>query len=177
MITGRSRFNIYLLFLFAAFLACGCGSTKKDKNEPLSTLRIHIEVTGAPTDFSINVPIYRAKPVMITVDKEPFLTELNVASAKVLDVMGGFAVQIEFDHSGNLLLEEYTAANPGRHIAIFSLFGKKKEESRWLGAPIIARRISNGVLIFTPDASREESERIATGLNNYHKKSQAKSKW
>lgn len=177
MITGRSRFNIYLLFLFAGLLACGCGSTKKKKDEPLSTLRIHIEMTASPMDFSISVPVYRAKPVMITVDKEPFLTELNIASAKVVDVMGGFALQVEFNHSGAMLLEQYTASNPGRHIAIFSLFGKKKEESRWLGAPIIGRRISNGVLTFTPDASREESERIVLGLNNYSKKSQAKSKW
>jgi preprotein translocase subunit SecD len=177
MITGRSRFNIYLLLLFVAFLACGCGSTKKDKDKPLSTLRIHIEVTAAPMDFSISIPVYREKPVMITVDKEPFLTELNAASAKVVDVMGGFALQIEFDHSGSMLLEQYTAANPGRHIAIYSLFGKKKEEGRWLAAPIIARRISNGVLIFTPDASRGESERIAIGLNNYHQKNQEKNKW
>jgi len=176
MITGRSRFNTYLLFLFAALLACGCSSTKK-KDEPLSTLRIHMETTAAPMDFSINVPVYRAKPVPITVDKEPFLTELNVASAKVADVMGGFALQIEFNHSGAMLLEQYTTANPGRHIAIYSMFGKTKEDSRWLGAPIITRHISNGVLAFTPDASREESERIALGLNNYAKKSLEKSKW
>jgi preprotein translocase subunit SecD len=105
------------------------------------------------------------------------LTELNVSSAKVVEVMGGFALQIEFNHSGNMLLEQYTAANPGRHLAVFSLFGKKKEESRWLGAPIIAHRISNGILIFTPDASRDEAERIAAGLNNYAKKSLEKSKW
>jgi hypothetical protein len=177
MITGRSRFNIYLLFAFAALLACGCSSTEKKKDTPLSTLRVHIEVIPSPMDFSINVPVYRAKPVMITVDKEPFLTELNVSSAKVVEVMGGFALQIEFNHSGNMLLEQYTAANPGRHLAVFSLFGKKKEESRWLGAPIIAHRISNGILIFTPDASRDEAERIAAGLNNYAKKSLEKSKW
>jgi len=177
MITGRSRFNIYLLFLCVAFLACGCGSTKNKKDEPLSTLRIHMEVTAVAMDFSIKVPIYRAKPVTLTVDKDPFLSELNVASAKVVEVMGGFALQIEFNHSGSMLLEQYTTANPGRHIAIFSLFGKQKDDSRWLAAPVISRRISNGVLGFTPDASREETERIALGLNNYAKKSQEKSKW
>jgi len=178
MITGRSRFNIYLLFLFVAFLACGCGSTKSKKDEPLSTLRIHMEVAMVVLDFGIKVPIYRANPILIPVDKQPFLTELNVESAKVVnDAVGGFALQIEFNHSGALLLEQYTTANPGRHMAIFSLFGKEKTDSRWLGAPIISRHISNGILIFTPDATREEAERIALGLNNYHKQSEAKSKW
>jgi hypothetical protein len=45
-------------------------------------------------------------------------------------------------------------------------------ESRWLAAPVIPRRISNGVLTFTPDASREEADLIAIGLNNVAKKVQ-----
>ena len=35
-----------------------------------------------------------------------------------------------------------------------------------MAAPRIARRISNGVISFTPDATRDEAEQIAIGLNN-----------
>ena len=181
MIIGRCRFNVYLLIVCAALLACGCASKKtkeeKEKEKQLSTLRLHMEVTASTEQFSVTVPIFRQRPVMITVDKDPFLTEANVEEAKVVDVLGGFALQIQFDHEGAMLLENYTTANPGRRIAIFSLFGKTKDESRWLGAPMISRRITNGLLIFTPDATREESERIALGLNNVHKKLLKENKW
>jgi hypothetical protein len=34
------------------------------------------------------------------------------------------------------------------------------------------KRISDGVLVFTPDASREEADRIVLGLNNVAKEAQ-----
>jgi len=176
MIIGRNRFNIYLLLAFTAALTFGCRSTKKEE-VPLSTVRIHQEVTASPMDFSVSVPVYRAQPVTVTVDKDPFLTEANVASAKVVDVLGGFNLQLEFDHRGALLLEQYTASNPGRRLGIFSMFGDTKVESRWLAAPVISRRIGNGVLSFAPDASRAEAERVALGLNNVAKRNKEKSKW
>ena len=55
-------------------------------------------------------------------------------------------------------------------IAIFSQFGEEMKDYRWLAAPVINRRISDGVLVFTPDATREEAEEIALGLNNVAKK-------
>jgi preprotein translocase subunit SecD len=190
MITGRYRFNVYLLIACAALLAFGCQTEKKkevkqEKKEEkpkekkqLSNLRIHMEVSEMPGDFSTRVPIYRKDTsITVNVDKDPFLTEVNVTSAKVMDVIGGFALRIEFDHEGALLLENYTTANPGRRIAIFSVFGKGPEEHRWLGAPLIAKRITDGVLVFTPDASREEAERIAKGLNNVHEELEKKNKW
>ena len=38
-------------------------------------------------------------------------------------------------------------------------------EGRWLAAPLIRQRISDGTLSFSPDASREEMERLVFGLN------------
>jgi len=164
MVIRAARFNIYLCFLATGVLVTGCLTARHEKQ--LATLRIHLEVTATAMDFSASVPVFREQPVMINVDREPFLTEADVASAKVVEDRGGFALQIEFDHSGTMLLEEYTTANTGRRMAVFAQFGKTKEESRWLAAPLIARRITNGRLIFTPDATREEAERIALGLNN-----------
>ena len=45
-------------------------------------------------------------------------------------------------------------------------------ETRWLAAPLITKRISDGVFIFTPDASKEETERIVNGLKNVIKQLQ-----
>lgn len=178
MITGRNRFNIYLLSVTVLALAAGCQTRGEQKEKGLATLRVHLEVIPQSMDFSTSVPIYREKPVMVTVDKSPFLTEANVAEAKVMDVPGGFDLQIKFDRRGTWLFEEYTTTNPGKHFVIFSAFGdKKKKEARWLGAPIINGRVSNGVLTFTPDATREEAELIARGLNIVAKKHLAESKW
>lgn len=175
MITGQHRFNIYLLVLAATFL-CGCKTMGNKQDKQLSTLRVHLEVTPEPMDFSTTVKVFRAKPLEVTVDKSPFLTEANVSGAKVVEMHGGFALQIQFNQEGTWLLEEYTTTNPGRHLAIFSEFGWKKLKSRWLAAPMIRKRISDGVLTFTPDATREEAEEIALGLNNVAKKNK-KSQW
>lgn len=174
MISGRKRFNIYLL-LALALAACGCQTNKEDKE--LSTIRVHLQTVPEIMDFSKTVPIFRAHPVMVTIDTSPFLTEANVAKAEVVDVLGGFELRIEFDRQGTWILENYSASNPGKHYAVFSQFGKTSAESRWLAAPIFSRRISNGVLTFTPDATRAEAERIAIGLNNVAKKNREESKW
>jgi len=41
---------------------------------------------------------------------------------------------------------------------------------RWLAAPLINRRMADGMITFTPDASREETEKFVEGLNNSAKK-------
>ena len=167
------RFNTYLLVTLAAaaVAVCGCQSTggKMPKNL-LSTLRLHVEASLDGNKASESVPVYREKPVWVNVEKLPFVTEANVASASVIDGVGGYSLSIQFDHDGIVLLEECTAANRGRKLAIFSQFGKEIKDYRWLAAPMINRRISDGVLVFTPDATREEAEEIALGLNNVSKK-------
>ena len=180
MFMHRQFFKIYLTLSIAALLAGGCSSTpqekeKKEKEKAVSTLRIHIEVP--PSDFSIAVMVNREPPVSLTIDKEPFLTEANVVEARIVEVMGGFDLQIQFDHRGTLLLEEYTTSNPRRRLAIFGQFGNKPGEGRWLAGPEILRRITSGTLTFTPDASRAEVERIVLGLNNVAKQAKEKNKW
>ncbi len=166
------RFNLYLLVALGAAMVCGC-QTSSDEVRPkkvLSTLRLHLEASRDGTKSSEVVPIYREKPVMVNVEIMPFLTEADVAKAEVIDVVGGFALRIHLKGEGAGLLEEYTTANHGRRIAVFTQFGDKIKNSRWLAAPIITSGISDGIFTFTPDASREESEEIALGLNNVAKK-------
>lgn len=182
MIMVRNYLKLYWLLSCAAILVAGCVSSpeqkaKKEKEEAVSTLRIHLEVSRSQSDFSIRVPVNREPVVMVTVDKEPFLTEADVTEARLVEVAGGFDLQIQFDHHGSLLLEQYTTSNPGRRCAVFCQFGTKAGESRWLAAPAVSRRITSGAMTFTPDASRAEVERIALGLNNVAEKNKERSKW
>lgn len=121
------------------------------------------------SDRTEPVPIYRENPIYVNVEKEPFLNEGSIAKASVVDVMGGFSIFIQFDRRGTWLLEQYTTANRGRRIALMSQFG----QVRWLAAPKIPKPITDGTLVFTPDATREEADRIVRGLNNVAKKMQS----
>ncbi len=158
----RGPFNIYLIAL-VILPSLGCQSTgdQKQKRE-LSTLRLHLEIDQVGANRNMPVMIPRENPVTFNVDRFEFINEANVAHADLVDGGDGFSIQVQFDRKGSWLLENYTAANIGRHILIFSQFS----EPRWLAAPIIHRRVSDGVLGFTPDATRQEAERIVRGLNN-----------
>jgi len=159
------RFNLYLAVAALSLGLGGCQTGDSGKKKEISTLRLHLEVNPDGTGYSHAVPVFRENPVMVNVEKSPFLTEANVAEATVLHVMGGYVIQLQFDRRGQWLLDQYSTANKGRRVAIFSQFGQPARE-RWLAAPVMAQRITNGTLVFTPDATREEAESLVRGLNN-----------
>jgi len=173
MKSHSNRFNIYLLAALAVVSVCGCKSAGKHKKQ-LSAFHMHMEVNADASNRSQAVPIYRAQPFLLTIDKAPFLTEGNVAEAKVIDVVGGFDISIKFDRQGTWLLNSFSTANRGRHFAIFVQWtakpGDKIGPGRWLAAPQITKPLTEGMLVFTPDASREECDQIVLGLNNVAKK-------
>jgi preprotein translocase subunit SecD len=167
MIVRPMRFNIYLLCLPLLAFGVSCSSPAHKREKQLAVIRFHVEVNPDTLELSETVPIYRAKPVMVNVDRGPFLREDNVSEAKVIvDQLGGFALLVQFNQRGTRLLEQFTATHPGKRFAIYAEFGEKTAEHRWLGAPVISHRISDGVFTFTPDATRDEAEQIAIGLRN-----------
>lgn len=173
-----TRFKLCLALAMAAAMLAGCQTAASKPKGLIATLRLHLQVNSDRSDRSTQVPIDRSAPIMLNVDKAPFLTEENVANASVVDQVGVFALRIEFDSSGTKTLEQYSTAYRGRCCAIFSQFGEKDQsQARWLAAPVFTRTISDGVLIFTPDASREEAERIARGLVNLSRQIQKKTGW
>lgn len=136
-------------------------------------VRLHLESVRDASGRSQQVPIYRANPVMLEIDKTAFLTEESVREAAVIDVVGGFAIEIKFKRQGVLILDQISGANKGRRIAVFGALGikdGKPEQARWLAAPKITRPIADGVLVFTPDATREEADQFVLGLRNAAKK-------
>jgi hypothetical protein len=174
------QFNAYFLLVLAAAGLFGC-STGSPSKKQLSSLRVYVESNSDDPNSTDAATIGRSIPVVIHVEKEPFLTEAHVKEAKVIDNEGGFVLQVKFGRQGSQLLEQYTTANRGRHFAVFSRFieppGHKLNDGRWLAAPKIIKPLPDGLFTFTPDASREEAIEIARGLTDIGKKLDPQPKW
>lgn len=178
-------FNIYFCAL-AAVLAGGCGlhgfggmSGKKE----YTLLRVYLEArngakTGAETVEVLGKPMY--------VESEPFLTEADVQTAKLVDYPDGtYAVQVNFNDHGKIVLDMTTSSSRGLNMLIYSFFPPKgweqpKDQGDFTREKVVAGKarvsswsaarikggINSGALIFTPDASHAEAERMVLGLNN-----------
>jgi hypothetical protein len=176
-----SWFNLY--FIGALAVAAGSGCQTQSHHKEMCVLRVHVEAhQETDTNRCTVVQISRDHPVDLQIDSNALLTESDVKEAKVVEDPGGFAIRLQFNRKGSWLLEEYTGGNRGRHFAIFSQFVKPGDrqlhtEGRWLAAPRITRNIADGVLVFSPDASREEADEIVQGLNNEAKKLAQDSIW
>jgi hypothetical protein len=163
-------FNVYFALAAAVALLCGCQTDNQDKKT--GALNVHIETNPGPEGTSQDVSVLRSDPVAVTIAPDPILTEANIIAAKVIESPGGFAIEVQFDETGAAALEQFTAANPGLHLVIYGQWGEKLANGRWLAAPLITHSLSDGVLAFTPDASRDEADELVLGLNNVAKKIQ-----
>jgi preprotein translocase subunit SecD len=157
------RFNIILTMLL--LLTVGCKSTEeKKKAKEASFLRFHIESNIDGTRHNSQVTIYRAAPMILGVEVNAALDEgfMDKVELVTVDEFGNYAIKVSFNEQGAKRLDYLTSSYKGRRLAIQARW----TETRWLAAPLITQRITNGNFIFTPDASREEAERIVAGLNN-----------
>ena len=159
--------NLFLLLLLAVGSACK-STEEKERAKRAASVRLHLETNPDGTPYNGPVPVYRSNPVIVNVQQNFLLDEGFLKRADIVDVdeHGGWAIRLVFDDRGARRLEHITTANKGRRMAVFA----KWDESRWLAAPVITRNITDGVFVFTPDASREEAELIVQGVNNMIKK-------
>jgi preprotein translocase subunit SecD len=167
MMIKPARFNIYLCAALALALVCGCTEFHKSKKDrEVATIQLHLEQDPDGISDVEAASIYRSAPIVISVQTEHFLDSRSLDEAALLDEPGGlFSIRLKFNWEGTAILDTITSSNPGRRIAIFADF----KEKRWLASPMIQKRISNGVLVFTPDATRDEAEHIVRGLNDVAK--------
>jgi hypothetical protein len=154
-------FNLYLLL---AVLLCGCAGHKN--KEFLGILRVHIESRGNLPDAVKTVKVLRSEPVEVTINPESILSENNMLAITLVNTPGGFAIKVKFDETGGWTLEQYSAANPGRHFVIFGQWDKNPDDGRWLAAPMITHHIADGTLVFTPDCSREEAQKLVKSVSH-----------
>ncbi|HEX5220098.1 MAG TPA: hypothetical protein VFZ59_11070 [Verrucomicrobiae bacterium] len=168
MVSRSLRFNLYLLLFVALASLTGCQSPEAKRNRQLATARVYLEVGVARPNQTQQVTVLRAAPMVLQVEKNPFLNEIHVAAAQIVDTPGGFVLTIRLNQKGAWLLEQYTASHHDRRMVIRCQWGVAPNvQDRFVAAPLITKRISDGTLTFTPDATREETEEIVIGLNNY----------
>jgi len=139
-----------------------------EENKVQTTLLVHAEATD-DTSFTRKVRVFQDESVTMKVHDLPLVSDGELVDAQVVDAMGGFAIMLKFNASAKRMLDYHTSMNIGRHLAIFVLFGEKPTTSRWIAAPIISSRISDGMLIFTPDCTRLEADKIVAGLQQEKK--------
>jgi hypothetical protein len=180
----RERFNIYLMALLAACLFCGCRSAEGRRKHALTVINLCAEVNRSLANPGQEIALPRRSPVRMFVQSTPFLGSANLISAEVReDPAGGVELLLEFDRQGKWLLEQASIANRGRHYAIYAQWGEPPKwelnTGRWIAAPLFVGRIQDGKVCFTPDATREEVEQIALGVNNVGKATHASviSRW
>lgn len=173
-------FNSYLWIVALSVVAgAGCETTNpksSDSKKQATLFRIYVEGSEKTPDRSQRISIDpsarrrpeepRETPLDVTIDRAPILDEANIVSASVVDTVGGYSIQVVYDAHGKIVLENVTGSRRGGRLIMFAQW----TEARWLAAPMIARPIVDGVVTFTPDASRGECERIVLGINNIAKK-------
>src|SRR4051795_1563256 len=97
------RFNIYFLLALTLIAGPSCRSTKpteSTKNKPLrqlTRLSIYLETRADASNRHQVASIFREHPIPITVEKSPFLNEHYIAEASIVETVGGFTIQLQFD--------------------------------------------------------------------------------
>ncbi len=165
------RINMILAAVACACLL-GCNTPKtsppnqKEAEPPkqATLMQFHIEANPDPTGRTMVAPIFRARPFNLTVQREPVLDEGFMEKVELVDTdeVGGYAIKVTFDKLGARRLDALSVEHRSQRLAVHAEW----TETRWLGAPILNKRITNGEFIFTPDATREETDRLVRGLSN-----------
>lgn len=158
-------FNL-VLAVVAFHLAVGpapAAEEKKKEKKPkqVKTLRIYVEARRDLPERTLTATLGQPAKVQFQVEKLPILNEDQLVGSSLLDVPGGYEIQLKFNSLGARVLESYTAAAVGRHLALLT---EIDGNARWIAAPLIRQRLGDGILRFAPDTTREEAERIAQGL-------------
>jgi len=168
MQTAIYRFNIYYLYglITGLVLLVGCKSPEQRRvDDMIGGMRLHI--ASGIRQRQTQEPVIIAG-VSIYTDKQFFADERSLTGCQVYDSEGGgFTMRFDFNLHGKLALEAATADNPEKQIAIFIQYGEKKlDKASWVAAPRIRKRMSEGVLEFSPAVDRQSAEDMALALSN-----------
>jgi hypothetical protein len=160
-------FNLIFTFALLTLLFAGCATGKKSKDKKeQTTVRLFLEVPAIEDNGTSGAVLVTKQKIPINVEREPFLSEADLHHAELVATPGGFAIALNFSDHGTFQLDMVSTSNKGRHVAVLLQF----PESHWVAAPVITKRLSNGVFIFTPDLTLDEAKRAVRGLNNVAEK-------
>lgn len=137
-------------------------SKKEKKPKPIKMIRVHVESKHDLPERSVVAALETGEGLKINVEKLPILNESHMENAALLDSPGGYQLRLKFNSLGAKILESYTSAAVGRHLAVVC---DVDGEARWLGLPLVRQRIGDGVLTFSPAVPRDIVVRLVDGLN------------
>ena len=116
--------------------------------------------------------IYQARPKLVHVDPKPVLVgDPGILKESLLiDTQDGLhAIQLNFTTRGQALMEYLTTNYRDRRLYVVVAQSDQSKtngvNSRCIGASYIQGTIRASSIAFTPDASRDESERIVRLIN------------
>lgn len=165
------RFNLHfvVLLLVGGLLGCATSAERTEKNQ-LTSLRVHLE--GRRNIMQDGGKAVFRSGMELDILPDIITSDLDLESAEIVEAVGGFSLRLTFNAHGRFKLETLSTANRDKRLAIFMQWDidKDQTENRWVAAPLLRGRITGGTLVFTPDATREEAERLVRGLNNAVKK-------
>src|SRR5262245_41273414 len=104
---GRFNVNLALLAPVLAGLAAGCAGPKSStsRQKLATTLNFYVATNPDALARHVTVTVGRNEPFQLVVHDQPFLSEIFVVEANVVDVVGGFQLALKFDSQGSRLLE------------------------------------------------------------------------
>jgi|GEM_PF-381916 hypothetical protein len=148
---------------------------KKIEAKQMSQIRVYREVTdfsGRASELGTlgvnKATVGRSDPVEMTVQRDAVLDERDVKRATFIEQRDQtFSVAVEFVQRGTMVLHMNSVAAKGKRLVIAARWSDGTNVfNRWIAAPLMRRALDQGVLLFTPDMSREEAIVFVRGLNN-----------
>jgi preprotein translocase subunit SecD len=131
-------------------VAAGCGGALSSVSQP-GTAKLELRLIAANEADGFKVKTWDGKETM-TVEKRAYLNEKDLDSVKLAKMPDGSpSINLVFDQTAALTLEDITAKNKGRRMAILV-------EGKIVIAPSIKERISGGhVTLAGLDAAQTQS--------------------
>lgn len=167
-LTG-DRLGFKSIFTAVAFalVAAGCSSSEKEKKKEYTAIRFHAETIGDSTQ-GIPVTVLRSAPITLRVEADAAADERDIVSARLDDVLGGYAITVNFTTHGRMVMEMASVSRLGLRLAVKATWtiGPGQTATRWLAAPVMNQGLSSGAFSFSPDCTREEALQIVRGINN-----------
>ena len=168
----RSHLIIATFVLLTSLLGC-VRKYSVDTNRDKAQLALFIQGFPKQGEDTKLLKVYQAKPKLVYIDPKPVMRGDSgmITSSKVINTQDGLhAIQLDFTTLGQSVMEHITTNFRSRQLYI--VLAKNDDHSKTnkvkmmcIGSHYINRTFSTP-LVFTPDASRDESEKITTLLNN-----------
>ncbi len=138
----RTATLVFALTVFAA----GCGAALGSVTQP-GTSKVELRLITANEADGYKVPTWDGKVTMV-VEKRAPLNDRDVSAVKLAKLPDGtVSIDLQFDQTAALTLEDITSKNIGKRMAILV-------SGKIVTAPTIKEKISGGVVALTgPDAA------------------------